>query len=303
MGNGSLGRDLVERGPDAGRGSDSVDEAHAGHDRGLDAGGEVDRVEVEGGLHDVGVVGGPVGVAGFASVQVAVGVGPGGDADQDGGDRLGAQAGEGEALLAAHAAAGEDDGLAVPVGAGQEVVEDAGVAEIHVEEVGLLAVGVADGLVGERDAAGGVVGLLVVGVDVEDQPSGGGALRIRVSVEGIDAGILQLDQGRELAVLGGLGDVSVGLGAEGVQGEDAQLDAGHIALGGGKDGIDGNLGLLGQLSVPEGVEIGRPRRVHGDLEGSDGGADGIETVVAAGVASHICSGRGYLIAAFWPVTQ
>src|ERR1019366_246603 len=157
------------RGPDAGRGSGGIDEAHAGHDRGLDVGGEVDRVEVEGGLHDVGVVGGPVGVAGFASVQVTVGVGPGGDADQDGADRLWAQAGEGEALLAAHAAAGENDGLAVPVGAGHE-------------EVGLLAVGVADGLVGERDAAGGVVGLLVVGVGVDDQPSGGRALLIHPSV-------------------------------------------------------------------------------------------------------------------------
>src|ERR1039458_8832320 len=96
------------------------------------------------------------------------------------------------------------------------------------------------------------------------------------SGEGINAGVLQLDQGGELAVLGGLGDVAVGLGAEGVQGEDAQLDAGDIALGGGEDGSDGNLGLLCQLSVPEGIEIGRTRRVEADLQGSDGGADCID---------------------------
>src|SRR5579872_2806051 len=120
--------DLVVSDPDADGRRDSVFKSHGNEGGGFDAGGEIDGVEVKGGLHDFGVVVWPVGIADGAAVVGAVGIAAGGDFDHDTGD-FRVESGDAEALLAAHAGAHDNEGFAVPVGAGGEVIDGAVVGE------------------------------------------------------------------------------------------------------------------------------------------------------------------------------
>ena len=52
-----------------------------------------------------------------------------------------------------------------------------------------------------------------------------------------------------------------------------------------QDGVDRDLGLRGELAVPECVEVGGTRRRESDLRRRHRGADGVEPVVAPGVAA------------------
>ena len=54
-----------------------------------------------------------------------------------------------------------------------------------------------------------------------------------------------------------------------------------------RTGLIGTFGLRGELAVPECVEIVGTRRREPDLRRRDGGADRVESVVAAGVASDV----------------
>ena len=123
-------------------------------------------------------------------------------------------------------------------------------------------------------------------IDVEEQPAFGGTLRRAARVQRVHARILQLDQRGELAFPGGFGEVAVRFGSERVQHEHVQLDARHIGLDRREDGVDRDLGLRGEFAVPECVEVVGARRREPDLLRRDGGADGVESVVAAGVAAR-----------------
>ena len=199
----------------------------------------------------------------------------------------GPQAGEHEALLAAHAAAREHDRLAVPIGPRQQVIQSARVAQVHVQEIRFLAIGVADGLIVPRDVAGRIGRQLVVRIDVEEQPAFGGALRGAARVQRVHAGILQLDERGKLAFLGRFGDVAVRFGSERVEYEHVQLDARHVGLDRRQHRVDRDLRLRREFAVPERIEVGGTRRREPDLRWRDGGADRVESVVAAGVAADV----------------
>jgi hypothetical protein len=77
-------------------------------------------------------------------VKVSVGVGTGRHADQYGGDLLRPQTCKHEALLSTHAASREHDRLAIPVGPREQVIQGARVAQVHIQEIRFLAIGVAD---------------------------------------------------------------------------------------------------------------------------------------------------------------
>ena len=134
-------------------------------------------------------------------------------------------------------------------------------------------------------------GQLVVRIDVDQQPAFGGTLRGTVRVQCVHAGVLQLDERGELSFAGRLGNVAVSFGTERIEGEHVQFDSRHISRNRRQDGVDRNLGLGGQLAVPECVEVIGTRCRKADLRGCDSGADGVESVVATGVAAGV-SGRG-----------
>ena len=212
---------------------------------------------------------------------------PAGTQTSTAGDLLGPQAGEHETLLSAHAASREHDRFAIPVGPGQQIIQGPRVAQVHVQEIRFLAIGVANGLIVPRDVAGSIGRQLVVRIDVDQQPAFGGTLRGAARVQRVHARILQLDERGKLAFPGRFGDVAMRLGSERVQYEHVQLDARHIGLDLREDRVDRDLGLRGEFAVPECVEIAGTRRREPDLRRRDGGADRVESVVAAGVASDV----------------
>ena len=68
--------------PDAGGRRGCIDEANSGEHRRLDPRSEIDGIEIERGMHDFRVIRWPVRIAGFAAVDIAVGVSAGWNADQ-----------------------------------------------------------------------------------------------------------------------------------------------------------------------------------------------------------------------------
>ena len=121
-------------------------------------------------LHHRRIVRSPVGITRLAAVKVAIAVGPRGHADKDRADLLRSKASEREALLAAHAAAHQHDGLTVPVASREQVIERARVAQVHVQEVRRLAVGITEFTIVAGHIPRRVRRQFVMRVDVENQP-------------------------------------------------------------------------------------------------------------------------------------
>ncbi len=71
--------------------------------------------------------------------------------------------------------------------------------------------------------------------------------------------VLQMDERRKLPFTRGLHNVAVRFGTECVQDQHIQLDAWHIRLDWRKYRINWNPRLLGQLAIPEGIEVSRTR--------------------------------------------
>ena len=190
-------------------------------------------------------------------MQIAVGIGAGGFVDDDS-RHFGIQASGDKALMAAHAGAHHDDGLAVPIRAARNVVDGARVAEIHVEKVGRFPVGVADCLILGADT-GRLAGREVVRIHVESQPAFRRAIGNRVGLEGMHSGPLEYHERRELSFLSGLSEVALNVGTEAVELDRVQFHARAAGLGGREDGADRDGGESFQFGVPEGIEIGRTR--------------------------------------------
>ncbi len=191
--------------------------------------------------------------------------------------------------MAAHAASGEHDGFAIPVGPGKQVIESARVAQIHVQEIRFLPIGVADGLVVARDVAGWIGRQLVVRIDVDEQPAFGGTLRGGRRVQGVDASVLQLDERGEFSVMGRLGDVAMRVGARARLVTNMFNSTPGTSVGTAvRSGVESEswLARSSWLSQKASKVVGT-RRGESDFGGGDGGAHGVQPVIAAGVAAHV----------------
>ena len=106
-------------------------------------------------------------------------------------------------------------------------------------------IGVAHRLIAPGNVAGGIGRQFVVRIDVEEEPALGRTLCGGARIQCIDAGVLELDQCRKLAVGSGLGEVAMGFGAEGIHNEHVQLNSGNIGFDRRKFGVDRDLRLSG----------------------------------------------------------
>ena len=158
-------------------------------------------------------------------MKIAIAIRAGRHTYQRGGDLVGPQSREREALLAAHAPPGRYDRLTIPVGPVQHVVQCARVAQVHIQEVRLFPIGVTDSLIIPRDISRRVRRQLIVRIDIDHQPALGGPLCVGPGVQGLHTRILQLNESGELTFLRGLGHIAVRLRSERVEDEHVHLEA------------------------------------------------------------------------------
>src|SRR3954453_7690483 len=78
----------------------------------------------------------------------------------------------------------------------------------------------------------------------------------------------------------------MGLRSERLQLEHAGLYPGGCGFDRREHRIDRDLCQIGELALPEGIEVGRSRRRQTDLRWRDGGADGVKPGVASGIAAR-----------------
>ncbi len=131
----------------------------------------------------------------------------------------------------------------------------------------------------------GIVGRFVMRVDVDDEPSGGRACGNGRSIQRIHASVLQQNQCGQLAFLDRRGDITLCLRAQRFELELAEFNARDSRLDWRQDRVDRDFRLLDELRFPKRVEVGRPGRLEFNLGGRDGGAPGIESIVATGFAT------------------
>src|SRR5207302_8045657 len=200
----------------------------------------------------------PVGVWRRAAVQRSQPVAAGGHVRDERGDE-GVEPGDGEALLAPHARPHHHEGLAVPVGPAGQVLGRSVVAQVHRQEVALVATVSPDQAVvldqlGQRVVERlRQVGGYVVGLDVEREPAARGVLGHPLSLERVGrARPLKNEQCRERTGCrtGGAGELPVDMRAAHVAHPNREeLDARSPALARREDRVERDGIEAAQLSA------------------------------------------------------
>ena len=191
----------------------------------------------------------------------------------------GVEPGDGEALLAPHARPHHHEGLAVPVGPAGQVLGRSVVAQVHRQEVALVATVSPDQAVvldqlGQRVVERlRQVGGYVVGLDVEREPAARGVLGHPLSLERVGrARPLENEQCRERTGCrtGGAGELPVDMRAAHVAHPNREeLDARSPALARREDRVERDGIEAAQLSRPKRIEVRRAAVGRPDLSRSD----------------------------------